>query len=329
MKRILAILLAGALLTACGSGGSGETSKGTPRVPAGTAVITSAVQPTPVAAQPALPVTVKDKDGRSVTIGDASGVVSLNGDFTEIIYALGLGEKLVAVDTSATFPAEAKALATIGYQRTLAAEGILSKSPTVIIGNENAGPPAVIEQIRGAGVPVLILQYSPTVESAPAKIRAVAEALGVPARGAELATKTQSEIDAARALAAKSTGKPKVAFLNLRGASTQQVWGKGTVADAMIAAAGAANAAAQAGIDGSKPITPEALVGAAPEVCLVTGTALESVGGVDGMLAIPGLAQTPAGRGHAVLSFEDQYLLGLGPRTGQALLALVKALHPE
>ena len=281
------------------------------------------------AATPRLPATVNDKDGRPVTIGDVSRILALNGEITEIVFALGLGDNVVGIDTSATYPPQVKALPNVGYQRALAAEGILALRPSVIIGNENAGPPAVIEQIRGAGVPVLIIKYSPAVESVPDKIRAVAEALGVTERGDEIARATQREIDDARALAARATTRPKVAYLNVRGGGTQQIWGEGTSGAAMIAAAGGVDAGTQAGIKGSKPLTAEAIVTMQPDVLLVLTASLESVGGVDGLLQIPGIAQTPAGRNKRVLQYEDQYLLGMGPRTGQALLDLVQALHPE
>jgi iron complex transport system substrate-binding protein len=331
MKRGLALVLGVLLVSAAACGADNQESASenpTPAVTAARSVPTPA--PTAIAAaQPVLPVTVPDRDGRDVTVTDVSRLIVLNGDLTEIVYALGLGENVVAVDTSATYPPEAKKLPSIGYQRTLGAEAILAQRPTLILGTENAGPPAVIEQLRGAGVPVLLMKYQPGLESVAPKIRAVATALGVPARGETLAAQTQHELDAATTLAATVASKPKVAFLNLRGASTQQIWGKGTVADAVLTAAGAQNAGVLAGIDGSKPVTAEALVTAAPDILLVTSTALESVGGIDGLLTVPGVAQTPAGRNRRVLNFEDQYLLGGGPRTGQSLLELVKALHPD
>jgi len=330
MMKPLALVLAALLVltTACGTKDQTDRAQSVPPEPLSAAAITTPATTQALAIAPKLPVTVKDKYGRNVTISDLSRVISLSGDFTEVIFALGLGEYVVAVDTSATYPPEAKQRATIGYQRALAAEGILAQRPTLVLGNENAGPPAVIEQLRGAGVPVVILQYSPAIESAATKVRAVAEVLGVPERGVELAARVQTEIEAAKTLAATASAKPKVAFLNVRGAGTQQIWGKGTPADAMLNAAGALNAATLAGIDGSKPITAESVVAAGPNVLIVTTSALESAGGVDGLLTLPGLALTPAGKSRTVLSFEDQYLLGMGPRTGQALLELVKALHP-
>src|SRR5205823_5316668 len=128
-----------------------------------------------------------------------------------IIYELGLGDKVAGVDISSTYPPQVSKLPSIGYQRALNAEAMLALKPTLIIGNENAGPPPVIEQVRGAGVPVLIIKYEATLASIPDKIRLLAAALGVPARGEALVAKTQQEIDGAKALAAKATSKPKVA----------------------------------------------------------------------------------------------------------------------
>ncbi len=82
-------------------------------------------------------------------------------------------------------------------------------------------------------------------------------------------------------------------------------------------------------MNGLKPLSPEALVTARPDALLLLTAGLESVGGVDGLLALPGVAQTPAGRTRRVLAYDDQYLLGMGPRVGQALMELVLGLHPE
>jgi iron complex transport system substrate-binding protein len=276
-----------------------------------------------------LPVTVQDKDGRSVTITDVSRTIALTGDVAEIIWALGMSPNVIATDTSVTYPPEAQKAPKIGYMRSLAAEGILAQKPTLLIGGESAGPPEVLEQLRGAGIPVVIVASPTTLDAPGRKIRAVAAAMGVPAEGERLATKTQSEIDAARALAAKATSKPRVMFLNVRGNQVQQISGRGAPAQSVIEAAGGIDAGADAGVNGYKSITPEALVTGQPDFYLLFSLGLNSVGGVDGLLKIPGVDQTPAGQSRRVLNYEDQYLLGLGPRTGQMLNELVLALHPE
>ncbi len=308
---------------------SGSAASTAARGGSATATRTGSATPAAAAPKPQLPVTVKDKDGRAVTITDVSRTIALTGDVAEIIWALGMGGGVIATDTSVTYPPEAQRAPKIGYMRTLAAEGLLAQKPTLLIGGESAGPPAVLEQLRGAGIPVVIIA-SPTTLAAPAqKIRAVAAALGVPAEGERLATQTQTEIDAARALAARATSKPRVIFLNVRGNQVQQISGKGAPAQAVIEAAGGIDAGTDAGVVGYKPITPEALVAGQPDFYLLFTLGLESVGGVDGLLKIPGVDQTPAGQHRRILDYEDQYLLGLGPRTGQMLHELVLALHPE
>jgi iron complex transport system substrate-binding protein len=198
----------------------------------------------------------------------------------------------------------------------------------VVVGTEEAGPPEVIEQVRGAGVPVVIVADPPTLGAPAAKIRAVAAALGVADAGERLAGATEREIAAARALAAEAPSRPRVLFLYVRGQGTQMVAGSGTSADAMIAAGGGINAAAEVGIEGFQPLTAESLAAAQPDALLLLSAGLESIGGVDGLLQIPGVAETPAGRERRVLAYDDLYLLGMGPRTGAALRDLVGGLHP-
>jgi iron complex transport system substrate-binding protein len=335
LRTALLLLAAAGIAAASVACGGDDDDEATPVPATPTPAATMAASPSPTApavqaeAKPVLPAKVKDKDGQEVTVSDVSRIVVLNGDLTEVVYALGLGENVVGVDTSATYPPEAKEKPKIGYQRSLNAEGILSLQPTVIIGSELAGPPPVIEQIRGAGVPVVLFKTVSSLDDVTRKINDVATALGVPNRGKLLADETKREIDEALALAAKAKSKPRVAFLYLRGSTTQVMAGKGSGGDVLITAAGGIDAGAEAGIVGSKPLTPEALISAAPDVILVTTAGLQSVGGVDGLLQIPGVAQTPAGQQRRVVDFDDQYLIGFGPRAGKALKELIQALHPE
>jgi iron complex transport system substrate-binding protein len=332
MTRPLAILvlILAALAAACGSA---TEEAPTPEATSSSAQsVAPSVTPSATAspeAAPVMPAVVTDKDGKQVRVADVSRIVVLNGDITEVVYALGLGDRVVGVDQSATYPAEARAKQNIGYQARLSAEGIVALNPTVIIGKDGAGPPEVIEQIGGIGVPVVLLPDVKSIEGVAAKINAVAQALGVPNRGRALAEQTSAEIATATALAARATSHPTIAFLYLRGATTQMMGGKGTRADILIEQAGGVDAGVRAGIEDYKPITPEALVTANPDIILVMDAGLDSVGGIEGLLGIPGIAETPAGRDRRVVHFDDQYLLGLGPRTGKLLEELVRAVHPE
>ncbi|WP_326635840.1 ABC transporter substrate-binding protein [Streptosporangium sp. NBC_01755] len=325
MKRGLIALLAVGTVVLAGCGSTAETS-------AEAAPETSAPAASTAPAAQGLPVTVQSADGSSVEVKDASKIIPLTSDVAEIVFALGLADRVVGVDLSAMGLPEARQKPQIGYQRALAAEGILSLKPTVLLGTEEAGPPPVIEQLKGAGIPVVMVPSGAGgVDEVPAKIELIGKALGVPDKGAELAAKTKSEIDAARAKAAAAgTEKPRVAFLYLRGQSkTYQIGGTGTRADAMIAAAGAEDAGTGAGVQGYKPITAEAMVKAAPDHILVMKMGLESVGGVDGLLKLPGVAETPAGKNKRIVSLDDLELLGMGPRTGQAIGKLVTAFQAK
>lgn len=257
----------------------------------------------------------------------ARRIVTVGGPITETAFALGAGADVVGVDSSSTFPAEAHTRKQVGYQRALSAEGVLSLQPTLILAASEAGPPPALEQIKGSGVALKIIAGEHSVEGAKAKVRGVAEALGVPEAAKKLTDAIDADAAKATKLLEKAKDKPKVLALFARGPGVVLVSGDNSAADAMIKLAGATNAAT--GVEGSKPLTSEAAVAAAPDVLLIPSHALESIGGVDGLLKLPGIAETPAGKAKRVVSIDDLLLLGFGPRTGEALLKLVGELHPE
>jgi iron complex transport system substrate-binding protein len=252
-------------------------------------------------------------------------IIPLDGDVAEIVFALGLGDQVVATDLSATYPPEADALPQIGYQRALDAEPILEFDPTLVIGTDIAGPPEAIEELERVGVPVVIVP-TPADPSGPGtKIRAIAQTVGVPEEGERLATAVESAI--AAATPSDPSNSPaaglRVAMLYLRGSSTQLLFGEGTSIDWLIEATGAIDVADEMGIVDTADITAEALIAAAPDVLLVTEDGLASVGGLDGLLALPSLAATPAAQHRAVLAYDAQLMLGNGPRTGDFLAQLM------
>jgi len=317
--RAITALLASILMMSMVAGGPGQAA----------AQSTAASPEAVVASEPQLPATVTDVDGNAVEVTDISRIIPLNGNVAETLFALGLGDNVVAVDTSALYPARALELPKIGYQRELSAEGILSFEPTLVIGTENAGPPEVLQQVRDAGVTVVILAAETTTDGVIEEIRQIGAAVGLPEGGVALADQVSARFAEAQELISGVETQPRVAFLYIRGEGTQLIAGSNSQADTVITAAGGINVGAEIGIDGYQPITPEALVEAAPDVLLVMQAGLASVGGVDGLLAIPGIAQTPAGASRTILAFEDLYLLGFGPRIGDAVYDLTLALHPE
>ena len=279
---------------------------------------------------PKLPTTVKSADGKQAKVTSADRIVSLNGSLSEIVYALGLGDHVVGRDVSTTF-SEAASVPMVTRAHDVSAESVLSQRPTVVLADRDTGPPDAIQQIRDAGVPVVVFDEPTTIKGIGAREVAVAEALGVRPFGVLLRARTTDEITAAKEdVPAKGT-KPVVAFLYLRGqAGVYLIGGEGSGADAMIKAAGGVDAGTKMGLDDAfTPITSEALVAAAPDVILLTTTGLESVGGVDGLVKIPGIAQTPAGVDRRVVTEEDGLLFSFGSRTPIALERLVQKLHAD
>lgn len=256
----------------------------------------------------------------------ARRIVSIGGGLTEIIYALGAEKELVGVDTTSLYPQVATKLPSVGYARALSSEGILALSPTLVIATEDAGPPAVLRQIVTAGVPVSVLSANDRFEGVVERVRHVGELIGQSARASQLEAQLKQDWQHARApvLARKTSTAPRVLFILSHSPAQVMVGGKKTSADAMIAYAGARNAVD--GFDGFKPLTPEAVIAAQPDIVLFTEQGMTVVGGMDGALKLPGLAQTPAGQKRRIVALEAMFMLGFGPRLPQALSALDQAL---
>lgn len=266
-------------------------------------------------------------DGTETTISDTSRIVTLNGDLNEIVYALGHGEAVVGNDLSATFPPETLDLPKVGYQRALNAEGILSLDPTLVIGNEEAGPREVLEQVRSAGVPVVILPDEVSIDGAARKVEMVGEVLGERDRAAELAKQIGAEIASARELIPHPAPRPRIAFIYARGLEILFIAGRDTPSESLITAAGGIDAGAEAGVADFAQLTAEGLAAADPDWLILTEDGLKSVGGLEGLLAIPGVGQTSAGRERRVLTFDDLGFLGLTPRVGSVLRSLISNLY--
>ncbi|WP_121746695.1 ABC transporter substrate-binding protein [Streptomyces sp. E2N166] len=334
--------LAGALLsvlaltlTATGCAGSAEAESGTGTgsgAAAATDPVADRVEPLAKRPEPRLPVSVRSADGERVTVERAERVVPLSGSLSEIVFTLGLGDRVVARDVTATFEQAAK-LPVVTRGHDVSAESVLSLRPDLVIAETTTGPEEAVDQIRAAGVPVLFVEAARGLDDVGPRIRAVAGALGVPAAGRELTQRSEDRITAVREdVEDVSHGdRPRVAFLYLRGsASVYLIGGRDSGAGSLIEAAGAVDAGAASGLEKDfTAITSEALVKAAPDAILVMSKGLESVGGVDGLVRIPGVAQTPAGLDRRIVSVEDGVLLNYGPRTDQVLKSVVAQLYGE
>jgi len=234
----------------------------------------------------------------------------------------------VGVDVTTTYPPEA-----LGIGRPLppargflVAEPVIALGATLVIGDAQVGPGEVVDQIRAAGIPVAIIELENQLAGIRTKIETVAMLVGEEEAGAALADRVEAEIDEAVQLAAGATDTPGVAFVYARGPEALLLFGPGSVTSALIAGANGVDTVLGPSVG---PLTPEALAAANPDVFVTTQGALGALGGPTEFAALPGVAQTTAGQDGSLLVYDDALFLGFGPRTGEALKALVLDLHPE
>ncbi|MFC8376073.1 hemin ABC transporter substrate-binding protein [Streptomyces albidoflavus] len=318
-------------LTACGGsaegGGSGQKPQAAPAAEERTDRIEPLAGPAP---EPKLPAKVASADGHTVTVEDTSRVVPLTGSLNETVFTLGLGEQVVARDITATFE-QAADLPVVTRAHDVSAESVLSLKPTVVLADTTTGPAEAISQIRDAGIPLVVLDPPKELDDIGPRIEAVAGALGVAEAGKALVERTEQRIGKVRADVPDlpAADRPRVAFLYLRGsASVYLLGGRESGAGSLLEAAGALDAGKQSGLRKDfTAITSEALAKAAPDAILVMAKGLKSVDGVDGLVKIPGVAETPAGMDRRVVSIDDGVLLNYGPRTDQVLADLVDQLY--
>ena len=273
-------------------------------------------------------IAVTDADDKTVVITSSERIVSLNGSTTEILFALGVGDNVVGCDASSTYPKGIKEkLPSVGYQYGLNAEGILSLNPTLVIGRDDVRPPQVVQQLRMAGVTVLLLKEPRSFETAKQRLLTIGKAVNREKKANALAKALDTDIKKLETKLAARKGEPKqkALFLYLRGTQTTLVLGTDTAPGAMFDIVGAENAAAN--IKGNKPMTAEAVIAAQPDVYVLFTSSLESIGGIDGLLKLPGLAHTPAGQNRRVVTLDGQYLSGFGPRCGRAALDLFRGIY--
>ena len=354
-----ALLSVSALLAGCGlsSGVGAPAAEGAPAGAASSAPVLADVRPLddprdwtgattavardelrPVATDPTprLPVTVVDAQGSRVTVADAGRVLALDvhGSLARTVAELGLGDRLVGRDVSTQFEPAVDLPLVTRNGHDLNAEAILTLDPTVVLTDTSLGPWDVVEQLRDAGIPVVVLDHHRGLDNVGELTRSVAEALGVPDEGEELARRTEAEVESTVAriadVAPAEVGKRlRMVFLYVRGqAGVYYMFGRGSGADALVDALGGYDVAEEIGWNGMKPVTDEGLVAAQPDVVLMMSGGLESVGGVDGLLdRLPALAQTPAGQHERFVAMDDSAVLGFGPPTAAVLEALAVAVY--
>lgn len=286
----------------------------------------------PIATDPParLPVTVDSLRYGKVTVTDVSRIIAVdrNGTLGTLVFSLGLGSHVVGRDTSTAFPSALRLPVVTNRGHTLNAESVLALAPTILLVTDATLPQTAVDQIRSSGVTVVVFPGARNLASNNALTRAVATALGVPREGELLNARTDSELAAARRLVPSPSGDPVMAFIYIRGPAILYLLGPGSGADDLIAAVGGRDAAEHAHID--EPLTQvnaEVMLAANPNVILVMTEGAATVGGPDGVLALPGIAETDAGRHRRVVQMDQTKILAFGPEVGEVVAALARAIY--
>ena len=260
------------------------------------------------------------------TIVYAQRIITAGSALTETVCALGDCDKIIASDRTSLYPAHIQQLPSIGYRGGINAEGILSLKPTLVIAEKDYVEDAVLQQLTASGVKLVIIDRKYTFNDTKKFIAQIATALNRDAEGKKLIAKIEGELAEANAMLKKATSVPKVISIYNRGTSTISVAGKNTFGE-ILSYAGATSAVSD--VEGYKPLNTEALIAANPDYLLMVSMGLESLGGIDGALKIPGVAQTTAGKKKQIVAIESLKLTNFGPRFGEAVKELVVLIHPE
>jgi iron complex transport system substrate-binding protein len=238
--------------------------------------------------------------------------ISSGGSLSEWVVVLGGESRLVGVDSTSQHPQSLRGLPSIGYQRQMAAEGMLALRPDVLIGSEDMGPPPVLAQLRGAGVRVEVLSAKTDLPTLRANLQRIGTLLGDPQRADQAFSAYQLRVQQQAdwlALAQLQQAAPGVLLLLGHAGGSPMVGGKDTSADWLIKRAGGFNLASQRGF---KALSTEALLALDPEVIIIADRSLAGEAARDALL------------------LQDPTLLvgGLGPRLPDGLAALSAAFYP-
>lgn len=251
--------------------------------------------------------------GLGVAQADTLRLISLGGNVTEIIYALGGDQWLVGTDQSSLYPLAAQDLPNIGYYRRLPAEGVASLRPTLVIASENAGPPRSIEQLRALGITLITVSDQPTQASLHRRVTDIARAIGRSSEAPAILEKFDQSLAQAR-----GHFSPNMRAMTVVMRSGQMLGaGGGSAADAILKLAGLTNVlSSQAGY---QPLSAEVVSALAPDVIVITSSSVESMGGLQNVKASAILKHTPAVANDRLIVLDDLLAQGFSLRLPEAI----------
>lgn len=252
-------------------------------------------------------------------------IVSVGGDITEIVYALGAGDRVVATDSTSVFPEAALATPKVGYVRRLSAEGVLSLEPDLILISGAAGPEAALEQLRASGVTLVEMETSYTIESVVEKIERVASVLDRDVEGRAYADELKRDWSDASARIEALDISPSVLFFATFADNAPRAAGRDTAAHGVIELIGGENVFGSE--TGYKALSLEAAVAADPDIILVMDQNVDRAGGLEGLLEHPAVSLTTAVQTRQVFIVDAVKIMQFGPRIPAAIADLAATIE--
>ena len=257
-------------------------------------------------------------------------IACLSKHLTEMLFALGKGHNIVAVDLSSTYPDSAKMLKTVGYHRALSPESIIAVQPDLVIHSNDIGPANVLPQITNAGLNVKAFGGASTIDSAKLLLKDLGKFFNEEAKGDALISKMDRDIAAAAdsLRAMHITDTPNVMIIHFGRANNVYfvMSGRKGVGDKMIALAGGRTAIYDA--KGARQLSAEAVATANPDIIIATDFGYDQMGGMEKFITdVPGVALTNAGKNKRIVRFEEHDLVYFGPRSGENIIKLMKLIH--
>lgn len=252
-------------------------------------------------------------------------IASLDGSITETLFALGHGDKVIAVDVTSTYPADQLSeVPRLGHVRQLNVEGVLAAQPDLIILTEESKEMPAVQQLQETNIELLFLAGEDNLDAPVKMAKTIAEKLGGEVEATAIAEKIENQKAQLQGLREAKSTTPKVLFIYARGTGNMMVAGTDTPAQEMIELAGGQNAVTE--FDGFQALSAEGLLQVQPDAILLFESGLQSLGGKEGLMQVEGIAQTPAGKNDRFIAMDGLYLLGFTPRAGEAALELAEAL---
>lgn len=313
---------------------SSASASGDPRSYTGLSLVSemSEVEPVTQSAVPQLPVELTDADGFEVSVTDTSRLMALDlyGTYTQTLRGLGLSDSIIGRTVSSAEPSLAEVPVVTESGHSINIEAVLNLQPSLVIVDHSIGPRDAIDQIRQAGVTVVVMAPQRALDAIGSDITDLAAVVGLPEEGEQLAARSLTDLAEDRAVIAGHAPEDplRMAFLYARGdGGIFFILGAESGTDDLIEGLGGIDVAAEAGIGSPSPANAEALAKLNPEVFVMMSGGLESTGDMAGLMQRPGVAQTIAGQNQRVLALPDGQSLSFGPQTGELLLRGAQALY--